>query len=109
MIGRGVADELAYDAVVRNVQIIGEEAKHVPVDIRQQMSAKPSDTHGDVGVGFAANGGRVDRQSTQGRARRETGEMFGASLLSGEIIVADLVNGAQSTRTDSAKVCRHHS
>ena len=29
------ADEMAYDAVLRNLQIIGEAAKAVPVDVRQ--------------------------------------------------------------------------
>lgn len=29
------ADEMAYDAVLRNLQIIGEAAKAVPADVRQ--------------------------------------------------------------------------
>jgi uncharacterized protein with HEPN domain len=29
------ADEMAYDAVLRNLQIIGEAAKAIPADIRQ--------------------------------------------------------------------------
>ena len=30
-------DEKTYDAGVRNLQIIGEAAKHIPVDIRQRL------------------------------------------------------------------------
>jgi uncharacterized protein with HEPN domain len=30
-------DEKTYDAVVRNVPIIGEAAKHIPTDIRERM------------------------------------------------------------------------
>jgi uncharacterized protein with HEPN domain len=30
------ADEMAYDAVLRNLQIIGEAAKAVPADVRQR-------------------------------------------------------------------------
>lgn len=32
-----VANQLVYDAVLRNLEIIGEAAKRVPVDVRQQM------------------------------------------------------------------------
>ena len=32
-------DERTYDAVVRNIEIIGEAAKHIPDDIRQAMSS----------------------------------------------------------------------
>lgn len=32
-----VANQLVYDAVLRNLEIIGEAAKRVPVDIRQEM------------------------------------------------------------------------
>ena len=31
------ADERTYDAVVRNLEIVGEAAKHVPDDLRDQM------------------------------------------------------------------------
>ncbi len=32
-----LADEKTYDAVVRNIEIIGEAAKHIPSEIREQM------------------------------------------------------------------------
>ncbi len=32
-----VQDEKTYDAVVRNLEIIGEAAKHIPDEARQQM------------------------------------------------------------------------
>jgi uncharacterized protein with HEPN domain len=32
------ADDKTHDAVVRNVQIIGDAAKHIPTDVRQQMT-----------------------------------------------------------------------
>ena len=32
-----LADDRTYDAVVRNVEIVGEAAEHVPEDIRRQM------------------------------------------------------------------------
>ena len=32
-----LADEKTYDAVVRNVEIIGEAAKHIPEEIRGRM------------------------------------------------------------------------
>lgn len=31
-------DEKTYDAVVRNLEIIGEAAKHIPEDVRQQLA-----------------------------------------------------------------------
>jgi uncharacterized protein with HEPN domain len=33
-----LADEKTYDAVVRNIEIIGEAAKHIPDEIREQTS-----------------------------------------------------------------------
>jgi len=30
-----IADEIIYDAVVRNVEIIGEAAKHIPQEMRE--------------------------------------------------------------------------
>jgi uncharacterized protein with HEPN domain len=33
-----LADERTYDAVLRNLEIIGEAAKHVPDEIRQHMA-----------------------------------------------------------------------
>lgn len=35
------ADERTYDAVLRNLEVLGEAAKRVPDDIRQQMPAVP--------------------------------------------------------------------
>jgi uncharacterized protein with HEPN domain len=32
-----LADERTYDAVLRNLEVIGEAAKHVPDDVKQQM------------------------------------------------------------------------
>ncbi|MBW3538993.1 MAG: DUF86 domain-containing protein [Planctomycetes bacterium] len=32
-----VADLMAYDAVLRNLEIVGEAAKKIPPDVRQQM------------------------------------------------------------------------
>lgn len=32
-----VADEMAYDAVLRNLEIIGEAAKRIPPDVREKM------------------------------------------------------------------------
>ena len=32
-----VADEKTYDAVVRNLEIIGEAVKRIPEDVRQKM------------------------------------------------------------------------
>lgn len=32
-----LTDERTYDAVVRNLEIIGEAAKHTPEDVRRQM------------------------------------------------------------------------
>lgn len=32
-----VADTRTYDAVVRNLEVIGEAAKRIPVDVRQQV------------------------------------------------------------------------
>lgn len=34
-----LADERTFDAVVRNLEVIGEAAKHVPDDLRQTYSA----------------------------------------------------------------------
>ena len=34
-----VADERTYDAVVRNLQIIGEAVKQIPTEVREQYSA----------------------------------------------------------------------
>ena len=31
-----VTDNLVYDAVLRNIEVIGEAAKHIPEDIQQQ-------------------------------------------------------------------------
>jgi len=31
-----VADEKTFDAVVRNLEIIGEAAKHIPVEVRER-------------------------------------------------------------------------
>lgn len=36
-----VADELTYDAVLRNLEVIGEAAKRVPEEIRQKMPEVP--------------------------------------------------------------------
>ena len=33
-----VGNQLVYDAVLRNLEIIGEAAKRIPPDVRQQMS-----------------------------------------------------------------------
>ncbi len=30
-------DEKTHDAVVRNIQIVGEAAKHIPLEVRQKM------------------------------------------------------------------------
>lgn len=35
------ADEKTYDAVLRNLEIIGEAARHVPDDVREAMSTVP--------------------------------------------------------------------
>lgn len=32
-----LADERTYDAVLRNLEVIGEAAKHIPDDVKQQM------------------------------------------------------------------------
>ena len=32
-----LADEMAYDAVLRNLEILGEAAKHIPADVRARM------------------------------------------------------------------------
>jgi len=32
-----ISDEKAYDAVVRNLEIIGEAAKHIPENLREQL------------------------------------------------------------------------
>jgi uncharacterized protein with HEPN domain len=32
-----LADELVYDAVVRNLEILGEAAKHIPDDVKVRM------------------------------------------------------------------------
>jgi uncharacterized protein with HEPN domain len=34
-----VGNQLVYDAVLRNLEIIGEVAKRVPPDVRQRMSS----------------------------------------------------------------------
>ena len=34
-----LADAMLYDAVVRNLEIIGEAAKHVPVHVRESMAS----------------------------------------------------------------------
>ena len=36
-----VADQKTYDAVIRNLEIIGEAAKHVPADVRDRYSDVP--------------------------------------------------------------------
>lgn len=36
-----LADERTYDAVLRNLEIIGEAAKHLPADVRQEMPSIP--------------------------------------------------------------------
>jgi len=36
---RFLADDKTYDAVVRNLELIGEAAKHIPEDVRLQMPA----------------------------------------------------------------------
>jgi uncharacterized protein with HEPN domain len=33
-----VADEKTFDAVVRNLEIIGEAAKHIPVEVRERYA-----------------------------------------------------------------------
>ncbi len=38
-----LADERTYDAVLRNLEIIGEAAKHVPDDLRQAYPAVDGD------------------------------------------------------------------
>jgi uncharacterized protein with HEPN domain len=35
------ADELRYDAVLRNLELIGEAAIHIPDDVRQGLAAIP--------------------------------------------------------------------
>ncbi len=39
--GRFVADGLVYDATVRNLELIGEAAMHVPDDVRAQYPIVP--------------------------------------------------------------------
>ena len=36
-----LADDRTYDAVLRNLEIIGEAAKHLPQDVRQEMPSIP--------------------------------------------------------------------
>ncbi|HUF22480.1 MAG TPA: DUF86 domain-containing protein [Burkholderiales bacterium] len=36
-----LADEKTYDAVLRNLEIIGEAAKHVPDNVRESISEVP--------------------------------------------------------------------
>lgn len=35
------ADELTYDATIRNLELIGEAAMHVPADVRERFPAVP--------------------------------------------------------------------
>jgi uncharacterized protein with HEPN domain len=36
-----IADEMRYDAVMRNLQIIGEAVKHLPADLRERHPTVP--------------------------------------------------------------------
>jgi len=36
-----IADEMRYDAVMRNLQIIGEAVKHLPADLRERYPTVP--------------------------------------------------------------------
>ncbi|MCL6473387.1 MAG: DUF86 domain-containing protein [Firmicutes bacterium] len=38
-----VSDEMAFDAVVRNILIIGEAANHIPSNVREQYPEMPWD------------------------------------------------------------------
>jgi uncharacterized protein with HEPN domain len=64
---RFTTDELKYDAILRNLELIGDAATHVPTEVREKYSSIPwrQIILDGKGTGFAARPIAVDTAPTE--------------------------------------------